>query len=200
MLTLGRRSFCSIVFLQVLLLKSCAQVAADVETNVKIFLPVIVTSVTQILNLLASTGVLPLGTGTAAAGLLAMINAGVTTALTTIDEYENDPAADKATLAGKLRTVLSAIADNVSTFISNLKLTGNPAVNVVASLVSILLSAITGYVNQLPAPVGARLSAPAPAMVAGHPVEITPTLLARKDYVAKFNAAIPAEYAQFQIH
>lgn len=195
---LTRRSFCSIAFVQLLFLKSCAQVASDVESNVKTFLPVIVTSVTQILNLLASTGILPLGAGTAAAGLLAMINAGTTTALTAIDEYENDPAADKATLAGKIRAALSSMADNVSTFISNLKLTGNPAVNVVASLVSILLSAITGYANQLPAPVG--LAAVSPAMVAGHPLELTPAPLKRKDYVKKFNAALPAEYAQYQIH
>ena len=197
---LTRRSFCSIAFVQLLFLKSCAQVVSDVETNVKTFLPVILTSVTQILNLLASTGVLPLGTGTAAAGLLAMINAGTTTALTAIDQYENDPAADKATLAGKIREALSAMADNVSTFISNLKLTGNPAVNVVASLVSILLSAITGYANQLPAPVGGRLTVVSPAMVAGRPLEITATPLKRKDYVKKFNAALPAEFAQYQIH
>jgi hypothetical protein len=197
---LTRRGFCSIVFLQMLVLKSCAQVAADVEANIKTFLPVIVQSVTQILNLLASTGILPLGVGTAASVFLSMINASVATALDAIDQYENDPAADKATLAGKIRTALSTIADNVSTFVSNLKLTGNPAVNVVASLVSILLSAITGYANQLPAPVGLQLQALAPVMIAGHALEIRPAPLPRKDYVAKFNASLPAEYAQYQLH
>lgn len=69
-----------------------------------------------------------------------------------VTEYQNDAnPADKATLLAKIRTLLSDIATNFQSFLAQINLGTNPIVNLVLGLAQVILSAIMGFLGQLPA-------------------------------------------------
>lgn len=202
---MNRRNFISLSFITTLFMSALGMAGcsfASIEAQIKIYLPIAVTAISNLLNLLGSVGVIPLGTGTAAAALVETINAAVVAALQAIDEYENDPAADKATLIGKIVSILKAISDNVSSFVSALNLTGNPIISTVTAVVSVIVSTLAGFIQSLmpatPAPVTAK-AVSRPVTVGGVPVAIAPKRRDRKQFVSDYNTAM-SKYPQFEIH
>jgi hypothetical protein len=175
--------------------------AADVETNVKNYFPTIIKSISSIVDFLAEAGLVPLGAGTAAETLITFATAGEVAALAAIDEYENDPAADKATLKQKILTILVSISDQTSTFVASVDLSGNPIAKIIVSLVGLLIGTLGGFINDLAAKVaGARVTARVAVTVAGAPIPIIPKKRSRAEYVAQWNAALGPQNQKFAIH
>jgi len=83
--------------------------------------------------------------------ILALIKAGFADLSAAVSEYNNDTnPADKANLLSKIRTILADIVSNFQAFLDALNLGDNPIINIVIGLANIVISAIEGFMNQLP--------------------------------------------------
>lgn len=90
-----------------------------------------------------------------------------------VTQYNNDTnPADKATLLAKIRTFLSDVATNFQSFLNALNLGNNPIVNIVIGLAQVVLSAIMGFMGQLPA----ATPLPVTAMIGGKNMTVQPKL------------------------
>jgi hypothetical protein len=175
---------------------------ATIISEIKAWAPTVVNAVQNLLNLLGSLGVIPIGTGTAAAALIGVIQGLVNSVLATITEYENDPAADKQTLLGKIREFLGAIADNVSGFVNGLNLSGNPMVKLIGTLVGFILSTIAGFLNNIPVPVGAKsITLHTSVTLGGEVIVVKPKLRDHAQFVHDWNGAcVKSGHPETQIH
>lgn len=84
--------------------------------------------------------------------IILLIKAFLTDLAAAVTEYQGDTnPTDKATLLAKIRTILGDIATNFQAFLT--QITGNnPVVGVVLALAQVLLSAIAGFLGELPTP------------------------------------------------
>jgi hypothetical protein len=89
--------------------------------------------------------------------LIGEVNAAFQVVAAAVTEYENAPAADKATLLGKIRVALAATSDQIQAFLNAVNIPGNPLIAVALGLAQILISAIEGFLNKIPAPAGAKV-------------------------------------------
>lgn len=117
-----------------LVLTACGNVAVDILTAFK-----------SILTVLAGAGIIPGGAlaSDAAAALTAVIDG--------LEAYNSAPAADKTSLGLKLATLIQVALVEMQTFYAALNLTGTIA-TVVASIVTIILSTLSGFLPALPVP------------------------------------------------
>jgi hypothetical protein len=116
-----------------------------------------------------------------------------------VTEYQNDTnPADKATLLAKIRTLLSDIASNFQTFLSQLNLGNNPIVSIVLGLAQVILAAIMGFLGQLPA-TGRTLSAT--VTLGGKSLSVTPKYYKNvQQFKSDYNAVCAANsHAEIEI-
>lgn len=93
-----------------------------------------------------------------ALAVIVVIKAGFADLQAAVAQYNADTnPADKATLLAKIRTFLGDITNNFQSFLNALNLGNNPIINIVIGLADIVISAIEGFMGQLPSP------APVPA-------------------------------------
>lgn len=86
--------------------------------------------------------------------ILNLVKAAFADLVAAVNDYKNDTnPADKATLLAKIRTLLNDIVNHFQDFLNALNLGNNPIVNIVIGLANIVISAIEGFMNQLPPPV-----------------------------------------------
>jgi len=206
---MGRRQFLGVAGMGALalsemdLLKACNSITpSQLISEIQAWVPTVTTAVTNLLNLLGSLNIIPLGAGTAAAALIVMVSGGVTAVLAAISEYLNDPAADKATLWGKIKSILSAIADNVSTFVTAVNLSGNPIAATIINLVALLINTITGFINAIPA-TATKVTAvftKTTVTVGGTIITLKPKALNRSDFTANWNGYMGPKYQQYCIY
>jgi hypothetical protein len=77
----------------------------------------------------------------------------------TVTQYMNDTnPADKAGWLAKIRTILNDIVTNFQAFLDQLNLGGNPIEAIVLGLAQVVLSALAGFLGQLPAAGGKTVS------------------------------------------
>lgn len=119
--------------------------AGSVFTNILSWIPTAVSAINGIVTVLGPF--MPPGS----AAIITLIDAALASLSATITEYNNDTnAADKATLLAKIRTILNDVSTNFQSFLNTLGLGTNPIVAVVIGLANIILSAIAGFLNQIP--------------------------------------------------
>ena len=106
--------------------------------------------------------------------------------------------ADKSTLLAKIRTFLAAIMSSFQNFLDTLMLNGNPILKIVLGLATIILSALAGFLGQLPTPT----PAPASFRLSGQTVPITPKYYKHvKNFKSDWNAAaVQNGHPEIQIH
>lgn len=154
---MNRRSFAkkSLLFLAVgsaLSLDGC-----NVFDDILNWIPVGLTALQGIITILGSLIPPP------ALAIITVIKAGFADLLAAVKEYNADTnPADKATLLAKIRTFLNDIVNNFQSFLNALNLGNNPIVNIVIGLADIIISAIEGFMGQLPP------SAPTPLAMTLH--------------------------------
>lgn len=168
-----------------MLLTGCPKTIDEVLTDLEAWVPTVINTAQSILNLLAPF-IPQVG---AAAALIATITGLVKSILATIKEYQTADPATKTTLLGKIRDWLQAISDNLTGFVSGLKLSGNPIVKGVGVLLGVIVSAITGYINLLPIMQGAKSKTLAASVtVGGERFAVKPKLMDRGSFLNTWNA------------
>jgi hypothetical protein len=96
-----------------------------------------------------------------ATAILVIVKAAFADLSAAITEYNNDTnPADKSSVLAKIKTLLKDIADNFQSFLNALNLGNNPIVAIVIGLANIILAAIAGFMGQLPASAGTKLTSP----------------------------------------
>ena len=125
-----------------------------------------------------------------AAGIVLLIKAGFADLSAALTDYKNDTnPADKNTLLAKIRTLLADIVAHFQDFLAALNLGNNPIVNIVVGLVSIILSAIEGFMGQLPQPTALTAS----FHVGARQFTVTPKYYKRvSDFKRDFNSVATA--------
>lgn len=122
----------------------------DIESTIKAWVPVAIASFNGVLTLLEGAAVITPGAGTAVALAISLIKAGLADVLAAVDEYKSAPASSKTTFAQKLSIILASLRDNFGKFWSDLNLPGGSLVTLVTGFAQIILSAIGGFLQQLP--------------------------------------------------
>lgn len=83
--------------------------------------------------------------------ILGLVKAAFADLSAAVSEYKNDTnPTDKATLLAKIRTFLGDIVSHFQDFLNALNLGNNPIVAIVIGLANIVISAIEGFMGQLP--------------------------------------------------
>ena len=170
--------------------KACS--LTDVLADIKAWLPAGVSAVTNLINLLGTAGVIPVGTGTAAAALLSLITTTFQEVLAAITEYQTLP---QTTTLQKIQSLLQAASDHVAAFVADLKISDNKIVQLVGALISLFATTISGFIASIAAKMGASVSAAAAqtrrsiAMQSGPSIVVEPHYRNRSTFVHDFNKA-----------
>jgi hypothetical protein len=168
----------------------------NVFNDIETWVPTAVLAINGIATVLGTF--LPPG----AALILTSIKAFLADLAAAVKEYQSDTnPADKNTVLARIRTFLSNIADNFQNFLMVLNLGSNPIVKIVLGLVTVILSAISGFMGQLPVPTG---GAPLTVSltVAGNKILIVPKVYKRiGDFKADYNAVCAANgHPEIELH
>ena len=132
--------------------------------------------------------------------IITLVLAGLADLAATVTQYKNDTnPADKATLLAKIRTILNDVATNFQSFLDKLNIGNNPIEAIVLGLANVVLSALAGFLGQLPAS-GKVMSST--YRLSGKTITYTPKFYKNtKQFVADFNAvAIQVGHPEIIIH
>jgi hypothetical protein len=142
-----------------------SQIGCDfgsVFSKIKDWIKLGIGSFQSIVDLLAASGVIPMGAGTVIDMAITLVKAAFTDLTNAVTQYENAPADQKSTFAGKLSTMLAVLESTIGTFWADLKIPDTNLSKLIEGLVNIVISTIAGFSTQLPAPApaaAAKLSA-----------------------------------------
>jgi tetrahydromethanopterin S-methyltransferase subunit F len=175
---------------------SCGNIFAAIEK----YVPVGLQGFTAVVNLLAGAGVLPLGTGTAVQLLITAVKAAFADVTVAVQDYQAAPAADKATLLGKISTVVADAETNIQLFWSNLNLPAGSTATLVEGLLQVIVSTLMGFGTQLPAPASSKeMRAKRSAIPDTKLINATPKMRSVAQFKADFNRQLPAEQKAYAI-
>lgn len=135
-----------------------------------------------IVNILSAAGVIPPGTGTVLSVAIQAVKAAFADVVAAIQAYDDAPAANKATLLGKITTALSAVEMELQQFWSDLSIPDSKLASLIEGLLGVILSTIGAFISQLPpSPV------PAPAAALRKTISFTPTKRTARTFRSDFN-------------
>ena len=200
---LGRRAFNSMLlaFLAFgsMAAKGCDSVLSEIQT----WVPIGISAVGNLLNLLGSFGVIPVGAGTAAAMLLSSITTIFNDVLADIQAWNANPT--NSTLQ-KIQAELQSISGQLSAFVASLTIPNAKWAQLVAALLGLILSTLAGYISQLAQKIGSTASAAASAvrtkvmMQSGPVVVVEPIKRKPEQFKKEYNADLDAAgFSTFEI-
>ena len=142
----------------------------NVFSDILSWIPVGITAINGILTVLGT--LVPPG----ALFIISQVKSGFADLAAAVREYQADTnPADKSTLLEKIRTLLLDIVTNFQGFLNQLNLGTNTIVNIVIGLAQVVLSALMGFLGQLPtAPATSKRIAPVTFNVGGKQNVIVP--------------------------
>ena len=141
--------------------------------------------VSTIIGLLVSAGVLACATCSVLANAAVAAVAAIGTA---IQAYENAPAASKATLLGKIETAIQSAITAATEFFHSVSIPGSGLANTILSLAGLILSALTGYLqNFFPHALGTTRAF---RLGTSSAISVTPKSLTLKEYNSTWNAIV----------
>lgn len=196
---MGAVSLLSLAEWQALFLSGCSNVWDDIIA----YAPVGISAVTNLLNLLGSFGIIPVGSGTAAAALISAITTGWNDVVADVKLYQSEPA--NATLAQKIEDELQAISNQVTAFRANLNLGTSTEAKIIQALLSLILTTIAGFISAVAAKAGVPTAAAIKksrrtVIVGGQSLVIEPKYRKRSEFVKEWNAAVDqAGHAEIEI-
>ena len=160
---------------------SCSSVYADILK----YVPVGLSAFASVLSILSGGGVT---IAPVVATIVALVNAGFADLQAVVTAYDAAPAANKATLLGKISTALASVEANLQGFWSNLTIPDTKLESIVQGLLGIITTTLLGFGTQLPAP------SPTPALMARgslrRTIAGTPTKRSVKQFRNDFNAIL----------
>lgn len=155
---MGRRTFGKMIatmWLGAVMMVSMAAKGCNAIADIQAWLPVGLQAIQNLLNLLGSFGVIPVGTGTAAAALLSKITE-------IFDDVKTDIALWNATPTNstlqKIQAELQSISMQLSNFVATLVIPDNKVVQIVAGLLGLVLSTIAGFIAEIAQKMGTSAS------------------------------------------
>jgi hypothetical protein len=147
-MNLTRRQFSKLTSTSLLALATGASISligCNVFNDILNWVPVGISAIEGIVTVLG-----PL-VSPGALAIIALVKIAFADLSATVTEYNNDTnPADKATLLAKIRTILNDIVTNFQSFLDQLNLANNPIIAIVIGLANVVLSAIAGFLGQLP--------------------------------------------------
>lgn len=181
-MTLTRRSFNKIT--AVVGLATMAEISsgwacsfASVYASILKYVPVGLSAFAAILSIMSGGGIV---IAPALGAIVALVNAGFADLKAAVAAYDAAPAANKATLLGKISTVLASVEANLQAFWSNLTIPDAKLESLIQGLIGVITTTLMGFATQLPPP------APSPALMAKGSLRRTITLPPQKRSIAQF--------------
>jgi hypothetical protein len=170
--------------------------AASVFAQIQAWVPVGLSALQGILTVLTPV-IGPIGGSIAV--IVGLIKSSFADLMAAVSEYQNAPAASKATLLDKIKLILQDLADNFNKFLADLNLNGNPILSLVVSLVQVILNVLAGFAGALPGtPVAIRRQV---RLRNGSTVTVTPVKLSLADFKKQFNQlADNAGHPEIDLH
>jgi hypothetical protein len=143
------------------------------------YIPVGVNAIKGVFSVLSAAGITVPGLDIILAAFAALSGG--------ISEWQNAPAAQKATLLDKVSLLLHDVIDQIGTVLSAITLGTSPLLTLVTGLITVILNILGGFATHLPPPpaVGRLTHIP---MVAHHPLTIVPKVVSIKTFKAQYNA------------
>jgi phage-related protein len=120
---------------------SCASLEADLEKYVPIGLSAFQTIVSLVDPPIAA----------AVAGVITLVKAGFADVAAAVQDYQDAPAANKATLLGKISTAIVAVQSELQTFWNDLNLPDGSLATTISNLLAVILSTLAAFLPSLPA-------------------------------------------------
>lgn len=159
------------------------------------WVPTATQSISSILSLLVSAGVLACMTCSALANVAL---AAITAIGTAVQAYLNAPAADKTTLLGKIQTALQAALTASSAFFQTINVPDQKLFTLIIGIASLVLSAISGFIGQ----VGGTTPSSAMVMANATPITYKPKVYtSTRSYKSDFNKLVAgAGHAELAMH
>jgi predicted PurR-regulated permease PerM len=156
--------------------------AASVFAQIQAWVPVGLSALQGILTVLAPV-IGPIGGSIGV--IVGLIKASFADLMAAVSEYQNAPAAQKATLLDKIKLILQDLSDNFNKFLADLNISGNPILSLVVSLVQVILNVLAGFAGALPGtPVAMRRSV---RLRDGSTVTVTPKTMSLSAFKKAFN-------------
>jgi hypothetical protein len=194
---ISRREFSlsSFGMLLVAMTASLWSAACAAFDNIVKWVGVGIAGVSSVVALLAGAGIGTTAEGVLISLVLKAIKAGFADVQAAIAEYENAPAADKATAKGRISTALQALADQIQKFWSDLSIPDARLGALIQGLLGIVLTAIAGFMTQLPAPV-----TPSTAVNLPRRINVAPRKMSESEFRNEFNGLLSqAGYSGYTI-
>lgn len=146
-------------------------------------------------QLLTGSGVITATEGTAIATVINLVKVGFADLQTAVANYENAPAAQKATLMGKVSTALADLEGVIQQFWNDLQIPDVKLANLIQGLLGIILSTLSGFATQLPAPAGVK------ARVLAKTIVVPPQKRSQKQFKKDFNQILKENgYSQYEVN
>jgi len=195
---MNRRTFVGRMVLLVGVLSApFSMTGCGIFSDISAWIPTAIIAVNGIVSLLGALVPSP------AMAIVVLIDAALNSLKATIDQYNADTnPADKATLLAKIRTILVDISSNFQSFLNALNIGNNPIVTIVIGLANIILSAIAGFINALPAAGAGTKMASATLTLGGKTMPVVPKLYKNvKDFQADYNEVCKINnHPEIEIH
>ena len=177
---------------------ACPAWLQTVYTDIKAYGPTILSAVAGVVSILMGAGILSAPSSAMISAILALISNGVGDLQVAINTYQSAPASQKATLAGKIATILADIEANVQGFWSNLTIPDPALATTIENLLGVVISTLQGYINALGvAPV------PTPAIMARSSLRKLINAPAKRRSLAafksEFNGYLGTTYSQHKL-
>ncbi len=180
---------------------ACPAWVGNVYSQILKYVPVGLQAFMSIISILSGSGVIPIGTGAAIDAIVALVKAAFADVQTDVTNYENAPAAAKATLLGKISTALTILEGNLQQFWNDLSIPDAKLSSLIEGLLGVILSTLAAFSSQLPAPVmTAQLEATQKKRATlSKTITATPQKMSVKQFKKMFNEKLGTEYAQYAI-
>ena len=134
-----------------------------------------------VVDLLVGQGVIKTGQGTAVDSVITLVNAAFAALQTAVADYQSAPAANKATMLGKISTALQVAENDIGKFWQSLSIPDANLAATIAGLLGIIVSTLAGFAVKLPAPPASMKAVIPPALAAA------PKARTAKEFKKDFN-------------
>jgi hypothetical protein len=149
----------------------------------------------SVVGLLTGAGIINTVEGAAISLVLKLIKAGFADVQAAVDEYDRADPASKLTLKGKISTALQALTDQIQKFWNDLSIPNSQLAGLIQGILGVILTAIAGFMTQLPTPV-----TPSTSMQLSRRISVTPRKMNAQQFVSEINTLLnQAGQSQFSI-
>ena len=136
----------------------------NVYDNIAKYVAVGLQSFQSVIDLLTGAGVINTGTGSTIDTLIALVKAAFADISAAVAAYESAPADQKQTFAQKVALAITIAEAQIQQFWNDLNIPDPKLASLIQGLLGIILSTLSGFLTQLPAPPPSSIAVRAKAL------------------------------------